>query len=87
MAGVTHARDELAISPITTKRPKLLLKIAPDLDESQISDIADVVQSSGIDGVIVSNTTVQRPKTLNGREWQKFITTVDALNIDFSCQE
>ncbi|KAF8631875.1 hypothetical protein AX15_002144 [Amanita polypyramis BW_CC] len=66
LTGVTQARDELPISPITTQRPKLVLKIAPDLDESQIADIANVVRESRIDGVIVSNTTIQRPKNLNG---------------------
>ncbi|KAF8631874.1 hypothetical protein AX15_002144 [Amanita polypyramis BW_CC] len=69
LTGVTQARDELPISPITTQRPKLVLKIAPDLDESQIADIANVVRESRIDGVIVSNTTIQRPKNLNGREY------------------
>ncbi|KIL69459.1 hypothetical protein M378DRAFT_69747 [Amanita muscaria Koide BX008] len=62
--GVIQARNELPVSAITAKRPKLLLKIAPDLDEAQLSDIANVVQKSGIDGVIVSNTTIERPKTL-----------------------
>lgn len=41
-----------------------MLKIAPDLDEAQIVDIADVIRKSHIDGVIVSNTTIQRPKSL-----------------------
>jgi dihydroorotate dehydrogenase len=39
----------------------LLLKIAPDLDGQALDDIAAVVQSSGIDGLIVSNTTIARP--------------------------
>jgi len=39
----------------------LLLKIAPDLDEQAQDDIADVVRRSGIEGLIVSNTTVARP--------------------------
>jgi dihydroorotate dehydrogenase len=41
-----------------------VLKLAPDLDEDQLIDIADVVQRAKIDGVIVSNTTIQRPKHL-----------------------
>jgi dihydroorotate dehydrogenase len=40
----------------------LLLKIAPDLDDQALDDIAAVVLASGIDGVIVSNTTVARPQ-------------------------
>jgi dihydroorotate dehydrogenase len=39
----------------------LLLKIAPDLDAYAMDDIAAVVRLSGIEGLIVSNTTVARP--------------------------
>lgn len=39
----------------------LLLKIAPDLDGHAMDEIADVVRASGIEGVIVSNTTIARP--------------------------
>ncbi|KAG5353800.1 hypothetical protein C0989_001917 [Termitomyces sp. Mn162] len=62
--GVTKARDDLPVSDLTSTRPKLLLKLSPDLDEAQIIDIADVIKKSKIDGVIVSNTTIQRPKSL-----------------------
>jgi dihydroorotate dehydrogenase len=44
----------------TVMRP-LLLKIAPDLDEAALDEIAQVVQGSGIEGLIVSNTTIARP--------------------------
>jgi dihydroorotate dehydrogenase len=44
--------------------PPLLLKIAPDLTEEDKRDIADVCVELGIDGIIVSNTTVARPSTL-----------------------
>ncbi|KAF8892068.1 dihydroorotate dehydrogenase [Infundibulicybe gibba] len=64
LSGVTKARDELAPSALTSRKPKLVLKIAPDLNESQLVEIAEVIRHSGIDGVIVSNTTVQRPKSL-----------------------
>ena len=70
LTGVTEARDALPISPGTARRPKLVLKIAPDLNELQIADIADVIRSSDIDGVIVSNTTIQRPKDLRSREYE-----------------
>jgi len=45
-------------------RPPLLLKIAPDLTESDRQDIAEVALSSGLDGLIVSNTTIARPNSL-----------------------
>jgi dihydroorotate dehydrogenase len=48
--------------------PKLLLKIAPDLSEAELKDVAEAVLETGIDGVIVSNTTVQRPMGLKSSE-------------------
>jgi dihydroorotate dehydrogenase len=50
----------------TGAKPPLFVKIAPDLTEADIDDIAAVAISSGIDGLIVSNTTVARPQTLIG---------------------
>ncbi|KAF5383575.1 hypothetical protein D9615_003511 [Tricholomella constricta] len=48
----------------TASRPKLVLKLSPDLDEAQITAIAEVIKQSSIDGVIISNTTIERPETL-----------------------
>jgi dihydroorotate dehydrogenase len=47
-----------------TDAPPLLLKIAPDLTPEDEADIAAVVTSERIDGLIVSNTTIERPETL-----------------------
>ena len=44
--------------------PPLLLKLAPDLQENQQQDIAEAVLQAGIDGVILTNTTLDRPETL-----------------------
>lgn len=42
-------------------RPKpLLLKIAPDLTPAQLDDIIEIVQETGMAGVIAANTTVSR---------------------------
>jgi dihydroorotate dehydrogenase len=38
----------------------IFVKIAPDLDETQVSVIAATLQQRGIDGVIATNTTVAR---------------------------
>ena len=46
------------------KPPPLLLKIAPDLSPKERAGIAEAAVESGIDGLIVSNTTVVRPKSL-----------------------
>ncbi|KAJ6607519.1 Dihydroorotate dehydrogenase-domain-containing protein [Mycena sp. CBHHK59/15] len=60
LVGVTQAREQLT----SERKPKLVLKIAPDLTESQLVEIAEVIESTSIDGVIVSNTTTQRPLNL-----------------------
>jgi dihydroorotate dehydrogenase len=39
----------------------LLVKIAPDLDGDALAAIVEVCLAGGIDGIIVSNTTVSRP--------------------------
>lgn len=38
----------------------LLLKIAPDLTDEQLDDIAGIVRATGLDGVIATNTTIAR---------------------------
>jgi dihydroorotate dehydrogenase len=38
----------------------ILLKIAPDLTNEQLDDIVEIVKSSGIAGVIATNTTISR---------------------------
>jgi dihydroorotate dehydrogenase len=58
LAGVTAARTEVKSG---NGRPvPIFLKIAPDLGEVELADIAAEVEDNGIDGVIVSNTTLSR---------------------------
>jgi dihydroorotate dehydrogenase len=42
------------------QRKPMLLKIAPDLTEAELDAIAEVLLASGIDGVICTNTTIDR---------------------------
>ncbi|MDP7650816.1 MAG: quinone-dependent dihydroorotate dehydrogenase [Rhodospirillales bacterium] len=49
------------------ERPPLLLKIAPDLTSEDKDDIAEVSLETGVDGLIATNTTIERPPTLVGR--------------------
>ena len=45
----------------TKSSPKpILLKIAPDLTNSQLDDILEIVTATNIDGVIATNTTIER---------------------------
>ncbi|MDG1296964.1 MAG: quinone-dependent dihydroorotate dehydrogenase [Saprospiraceae bacterium] len=46
-------QDKIAPKPI-------LLKIAPDLTEGQLDDIIDIVSDTKIDGLIATNTTIDR---------------------------
>jgi len=42
------------------KRVPLLVKVAPDLGDGEIQDIADAVRRHGIDGLIATNTSTSR---------------------------
>ena len=42
------------------RRKPMLLKIAPDLAEAELDAIADVLRAARIDGVICTNTTIDR---------------------------
>jgi dihydroorotate dehydrogenase len=41
--------------------PKLVAKLAPDVDDALLATLVDVLLEAKIDGIIVSNTTVDRP--------------------------
>jgi dihydroorotate dehydrogenase len=57
-------RELVAAREATQRQVPLLVKIAPDLGEQERADIAAVALASGVDGIIVSNTTVARPPDL-----------------------
>ena len=46
------------------RQPPLLVKVGPDLDDGEMRDIAEVALATGVDGLIIGNTTVARPPTL-----------------------
>ncbi|MES2797175.1 MAG: quinone-dependent dihydroorotate dehydrogenase [Bacteroidota bacterium] len=51
------------------KVPKpILLKIAPDLTESQLDDIVEIVATTQIAGIIATNTTISRANLLTSEE-------------------
>jgi dihydroorotate dehydrogenase len=54
LSGVVDTRDGLA------RRVPVFLKIAPDLTDEEIQDIAAVARETGIDAVIATNTTLSR---------------------------
>lgn len=61
LSGLKAARDQGIAG---TARPPILVKIAPDLDEIGLADTVDAARDAGIDGMVVANTTIARPDTL-----------------------
>jgi dihydroorotate dehydrogenase len=70
-----QARDQLArlLDVLTSERGKLdrrvpmLVKISPDIALSELDQIAETALGAGIEGLIVSNTTIERPSSLKSR--------------------
>jgi dihydroorotate dehydrogenase len=53
-----------AIATGVSTRPKLLVKVAPDLSEDGLRSVTDTAIEEGVAGLIVSNTTIRRPDGL-----------------------
>ena len=58
LGALTQRRE--ALTAEHGRRVPLFLKIAPDLDETQVKVIAATLQKHGMDGVIATNTTLAR---------------------------
>ena len=56
---VKHTRDQMQWG--SRGPPPLLIKVAPDLTDGDKADIAAVALKLGVDGLVVTNTTVTRP--------------------------
>jgi dihydroorotate dehydrogenase len=65
LARVLGARDEA--SARYGRRP-VLLKIAPDLALEDLDDIVRVCVARGVDGMILGNTTIDRPSALRSKD-------------------
>ncbi len=59
--GRLREEQETLASRHGTRKP-LLLKIAPDLDNTEMDAMAEVIGSSGLDGLICTNTTLARDR-------------------------
>jgi dihydroorotate dehydrogenase len=49
-----------AATETSGRRVPLLVKIAPDLDDSDVLAVADLARTVGLDGIIATNTTIRR---------------------------
>jgi dihydroorotate dehydrogenase len=59
IAEVAACRDGMP------QRKPVLLKIAPDLEHTDLEAMVDVCMAHGIDGIVATNTTIERPSTLH----------------------
>lgn len=59
LANLNRERERL--SDKTGNRKPLVIKVAPDLDDSQVHAITALLRTHSIDGIIATNTTVSRP--------------------------
>lgn len=60
LATVVKERNTLGVN-LLNKKPPVLVKVAPDLTEPEIESIANSAKAAKVDGIIISNTTIQRP--------------------------
>jgi len=51
---LVHKRNALG------KHKPIFLKIAPDLNDSQLKDVVEIIRVSGIEGVVATNTTISK---------------------------
>jgi dihydroorotate dehydrogenase len=65
LGAAAEARTALASGP-DGDRP-VFLKVAPDLASGDVGDIVGAAVAFGLQGLVVSNTTVARPQNLKGR--------------------
>lgn len=65
-----QSKDELAelltrvMAARGHRKTPIFLKVAPDLTDADIGDIAVAVVAAGVDALVVSNTTIERPDGL-----------------------
>lgn len=56
------------LSQASSKPKPVFLKIAPDLTQTQLDDIIEILQTTGTDGIIATNTTISREGLTTGQE-------------------
>ena len=58
LTGIKSEQQRLAAS--TQKHVPIVVKIAPDLDDDALNDLLDTIAACGIDGIIATNTTLDK---------------------------
>jgi dihydroorotate dehydrogenase len=62
LATLTLLKEMSEQKPV--KKP-ILLKISPDLNNSQLDELIDMAFKTGIDGFVATNTTIKRDEARN----------------------
>jgi dihydroorotate dehydrogenase len=60
MASIVHRRK--VVSDRLGRHVPVLVKLAPDLDDDQLRTAVDVIVQEGLDGIIATNTTIERDR-------------------------
>jgi dihydroorotate dehydrogenase len=60
-------QEQAALATAHGRRVPVLLKISPDLDARQISELSRVFLDGGLDGLIATNTTIDRASVIGRR--------------------
>ncbi|WP_224769445.1 quinone-dependent dihydroorotate dehydrogenase [Nocardioides ochotonae] len=60
LAPLLAAVRETADAAVPGRRVPLLVKIAPDLADEDVREVADLATATGLDGIIATNTTISR---------------------------
>ena len=61
------ARERVSLASAGCQPKPILVKLAPDLTDEELDDALDVIISTGMDGVIATNTTLAREGLVSAR--------------------
>ncbi|MET3663692.1 quinone-dependent dihydroorotate dehydrogenase [Caulobacter sp. 1776] len=66
LGRLSEAREAMKVT--TGRDYPIFLKVAPDLEDGEVEAIVETVVGAGLDGIIVSNTTIARPDNLKSAQ-------------------
>ncbi|HCP01396.1 MAG: dihydroorotate dehydrogenase (quinone) [Alphaproteobacteria bacterium] len=65
LARLNAARDT------SGSRPALVAKLAPDLEDTHLTELIEIITAAGVDAINLCNTTTKRPTSLKSRHAQE----------------
>lgn len=68
LVAIIRAARTAAMNAMAGAPPPILIKIAPDLRDDELADIVAAACAEKLDGMVISNTTLARPETLQAPE-------------------